>query len=82
MSLDSSIYFVFLATVAAIYWRLGRRSQNLLLLAASYFFYAWWDWRFLLLMAASTSVTTGPRVACILRPSARPGASSSPAHWH
>ena len=56
MSLDSSIYFVFLALVAAIYWRLSRRGQNILLLAASYFFYAWWDWRFLLLMAASTSV--------------------------
>src|SRR5271169_4708456 len=56
MSLDSSIYFVFLAMVVAIYWTLNRRSQNILLLAASYFFYAWWDWRFLLLMAASTSV--------------------------
>ncbi len=55
MSLDSSIYFIFLALVTAIYWRLSRRSQNILLLAASYFFYAWWDWRFLLLMAASTS---------------------------
>ena len=42
--------------VAALYWRLTHRGQNVLLLAASYFFYAWWDWRFLLLMAASTSV--------------------------
>jgi len=56
MSLDSSIYFVFLALVAATYWRLNRSGQNILLLAASYFFYAWWDWRFLLLMAASTSI--------------------------
>ncbi len=56
MSLDSSIYIVFLALVVAIYWTLSRRGQNILLLAASYFFYAWWDWRFLLLMAASTSV--------------------------
>ena len=56
MSLDSSIYFVFLALTVVIYWRLNRRGQNILLLAASYFFYAWWDWRFLLLMAASTSV--------------------------
>jgi D-alanyl-lipoteichoic acid acyltransferase DltB (MBOAT superfamily) len=55
MSLDSSVYFVFLAMVAALYWQLNLRRQNLLLLAASYFFYAWWDWRFLLLMAASTS---------------------------
>ena len=56
MSLDSSIYIVFLTLVVAVYWRLSRRGQNILLLAASYFFYAWWDWRFLLLMAASTSV--------------------------
>jgi alginate O-acetyltransferase complex protein AlgI len=56
MSLDSSVYFVFLALVAVIYWMLNRRSQNILLLAASYFFYAWWDWRFLLLIATSTSV--------------------------
>src|SRR5271170_2670317 len=56
MLLDSAIYMVFLALVVAIYWRLSRRGQNLLLLAASYFFYAWWDWRFLLLMIASTSV--------------------------
>src|SRR5271170_7865041 len=55
MLLDSAIYMVFLALVVAIYWRLRRRGQNLLLLAASYFFYAWWDWRFLLLMIASTS---------------------------
>jgi D-alanyl-lipoteichoic acid acyltransferase DltB (MBOAT superfamily) len=55
MLLDSAIYMVFLALVVASYWRLGRRGQNVLLLAASYFFYAWWDWRFLLLMAASTS---------------------------
>ncbi len=71
MSLDSSVYFVFLAMVVVIYWMLNRRRQNMLLLAASYFFYAWWDWRFLLLMAASTSVdycaakrmhaSTGPR---------------------
>ena len=56
MSLDSSIYVVFLAFVVAIYWKLHRRAQNMLLLAASYFFYAWWDWRFLLLMATSTCV--------------------------
>ena len=56
MLLDSSIYMVFLVLVAAVYWRIGDRAQNRLLLGASYFFYAWWDWRFLLLMAASTTV--------------------------
>lgn len=56
MLFDSAVYIVFLAIVAAAYWRLGLRAQNCLLLAASYFFYAWWDWRFLLLIAASTTV--------------------------
>ena len=54
MSLDSAMYVVFLALVVAIYWRLRSRWQNVFLLAASYFFYGCWDWRFLLLIAAST----------------------------
>jgi alginate O-acetyltransferase complex protein AlgI len=56
MLLDSAVYLVFLMLVVVVYWRLGQRGQNIMLLCASYFFYAWWDWRFLLLMAASTSV--------------------------
>ncbi len=56
MLFDTPVYFVFLALVVALYWRLEWQSQNRLLLAASYFFYAWWDWRFLLLMALSTLV--------------------------
>ena len=56
MYFDSTIYIVFLALVVLLYWRLGRRAQNVFLLAASYFFYGWWDWRFLILMAASTVV--------------------------
>ncbi|WP_165500486.1 MBOAT family O-acyltransferase [Pedobacter psychroterrae] len=31
------------------------KQQNLLILIGSYVFYAWWDWRFLLLLAASTA---------------------------
>jgi len=56
MLLDSAVYLLFLLLVVVIYWRLNQRGQNIMLLCASYFFYAWWDWRFLLLMAASTSV--------------------------
>jgi D-alanyl-lipoteichoic acid acyltransferase DltB (MBOAT superfamily) len=56
MLLDSAIYLIFLVVVTVVYWRLNQRRQNIMLLCASYFFYAWWDWRFLLLMAASTSV--------------------------
>ncbi len=56
MLFDSPIYFVFLIPVVLIYWRLGRREQNIFLLCASYFFYGWWDWRFLALMISSTLV--------------------------
>ncbi len=56
MLFDTPVYFLFLALVVIIYWRLGHSRQNLFLLAASYFFYGWWDWRFLLLMAGSTVV--------------------------
>ena len=56
MLFDSPIFFVFLIAVVVIYWRLEFRSQNIFLLLASYFFYGWWDWRFLLLMIASTTL--------------------------
>jgi alginate O-acetyltransferase complex protein AlgI len=47
-------YFIFLAAVLLLYWRLPRQGQNLLLLTASYIFYASWDWRFLGLMIGAT----------------------------
>lgn len=56
MLFDSPVYILFLVLVVAVYWRLEWRRQNIMLLAASYFFYGWWDWRFLLLMLASTLV--------------------------
>ena len=56
MLFDSPAFIVFLIVVVLLYWRLSWRSQNVFLLAASYFFYGWWDWRFLLLMAASTCI--------------------------
>src|SRR5712692_3628817 len=56
MLFDTPVYFVFLALIVLVYWRLSWRPQNVLLLAASYFFYGWWDWRFLLLMISSTVV--------------------------
>jgi alginate O-acetyltransferase complex protein AlgI len=56
MLFDSPIFFVFLIFVVLIYWRLEFRQQNVFLLVASYFFYGWWDWRFLLLMIASTTL--------------------------
>jgi alginate O-acetyltransferase complex protein AlgI len=56
MWFDTPAYILFLILVVAVYWRLGRRKQNIFLLAASYFFYGWWDYRFLLLMIGSTTI--------------------------
>src|SRR5438309_1238491 len=56
MWFDTPAYGLFLIVVVVAYWRLGRKSQNLFLLGASYFFYGWWDYRFLLLMIASTTL--------------------------
>src|ERR1700738_3271730 len=56
MLFDTPAYFVFLVAVVFLYWRLSWRRQNVFLLCASYFFYGWWDWRFLLLMIASTAL--------------------------
>jgi len=56
MLFDSPVYIVFLAAVTLLFWRLRFRAQNYFLLAASYFFYGWWDWRFVLLLAFSTTV--------------------------
>lgn len=50
-------FLIFVAIVFVTYWWLvERRAQNLLIVAASYVFYGWWDWRFCLMMAASTCV--------------------------
>ena len=46
MLFNSLEYFVFLALVLAIYYRLTHRWQNYFLLGASYFFYGWWDLAF------------------------------------
>jgi D-alanyl-lipoteichoic acid acyltransferase DltB (MBOAT superfamily) len=56
MLFDTPVYLVFLVLVVVVYWRLSWRRQNVLLLLASYLFYGWWDWRFLLLMIASTTI--------------------------
>ncbi len=57
MRFDAFIFPLFFAIVLAAYWGLrSRRAQNVLILIASYVFYGWWDWRFLLLIGASTVV--------------------------
>jgi alginate O-acetyltransferase complex protein AlgI len=56
---NSFAFAVFLPIIFALYWSLSAhrlRQQNALLLVASYVFYGWWDWRFLLLIVASSLV--------------------------
>ena len=52
-SLDFVLFFI---VVTALYWRLGRRAQNVLLLVASYFFYGYIHPWFLSLIGASTAI--------------------------
>jgi alginate O-acetyltransferase complex protein AlgI len=52
-SLDFIIFFV---VVAAAYWCLRQRGQNVLLFAASYFFYGYVHAWFLILIASSTAI--------------------------
>ena len=57
MNFASLAFFCFLPTVWLLYWLLSKRSwQNVLLVTASYFFYGWWDYRFCVLMLASSLV--------------------------
>ena len=59
MLFNSLEFAVFLPIVFGLYWFAFDKSirlQNLLLLAASYFFYGWWDWRFLSLLAISSTI--------------------------
>jgi len=49
-------FWTFFAIVGALYSMLKLRGQNVLLLVAGYVFYGWWDWRFLILIALSTTV--------------------------
>ncbi len=59
MLFNSIEFLLFLPTVFFLYWFVSKEkagAQNLLLIVASYIFYGWWDWRFLLLIMASTLV--------------------------
>ncbi len=52
-------FAIFLPIIFILYWFVINKSilrQNLLITISSYVFYGWWDWRFLSLIAFSTSV--------------------------
>lgn len=63
MLFNSLEFMIYLPIVFLLYWFLGgkNRQQNLFLIIASYVFYGWWDWRFLILIIATSlfSYTTG-----------------------
>lgn len=66
MNFNSIAYALFLPLVFIVYWyglRRHLKAQNFFLLAVSYLFYGWWDWRFLLLIAATTLSTYGTAIA-------------------
>ncbi len=58
MLFNSVAFALFLPIVFGLYWLIGARRirlQNILLILASFVFYGWWDYRFVLLLLASTS---------------------------
>src|SRR5882762_4213623 len=57
MLFNSFIFFIFLGIVLPVFYLLRtKESKNLFLLLVSYFFYGYWDWRFCLLLAATTVI--------------------------
>lgn len=59
MLFNSAPFAAFLSLAFLLYWLIFSRNlrwRNLFVWAASYLFYGWWDWRYLLLLAASSSV--------------------------
>ena len=59
MLFNSLDFGIFLPIVFCLYWFVfdsNLKIQNALIVFASYVFYGWWDWRFLSLIAFSTTV--------------------------
>lgn len=60
MLFNSFEFALFLPIVFLLYWFVFQKylkAQNLLIVAVSYLFYGWWDWRFLLLIALTTTAS-------------------------
>src|SRR5580700_7478367 len=59
MLFTSATFVIFFAVFFLLYWYIfgaNFRLQNFLILTSSYIFYAWWDWRFLFLLAGSSTL--------------------------
>jgi len=60
MLFTSFTFVLFFILVFLLYWFIFNRTyklQNAFILAASCVFYAWWDWRFLLLLIATSALS-------------------------
>lgn len=60
MTFNSLEFALFLPIVLLLYWQVFRRNlrlQNLFIVVVSYLFYGWWDWRFLLLIALTSTMS-------------------------
>lgn len=58
MLFNSFEFAIFLPLVFLVYWFVLQKhlkAQNLFIVTVSYLFYGWWDWRFLLLIALTTT---------------------------
>lgn len=56
MTFNSVQFAIFFAVILVIYYRLGLRGQNALIVVGGIIFYGAFDWRFPLILAASTLV--------------------------
>jgi D-alanyl-lipoteichoic acid acyltransferase DltB (MBOAT superfamily) len=56
MLFNSPVFLAFLAAFFVPYFALRGRARTGFILLASYLFYGWWDWRFLGLIALTTTV--------------------------
>jgi alginate O-acetyltransferase complex protein AlgI len=59
MLFNSLEFLIFFPIVFVLYWFVFQKnkvSRNVFILLVSYFFYGWWDWRFLLLIAFSSTL--------------------------
>jgi len=59
MSFDSIPFIILFLSFFILYWGVlgGKtKAQNILIIITGYIFYGWWDWRFLFLLAFSTTV--------------------------
>ncbi|MEA2660922.1 MAG: alginate O-acetyltransferase complex protein AlgI, partial [Chloroflexota bacterium] len=63
-------FATFFSIVFVVGWTLARRPRawKLFAIAASYVFYGWWDWRFVLLLAASSVANEAGAIASTSAP--------------